>query len=134
MDDSLISSQRISEAIVVDELLEKFKGFKNLKRVSAFVALDGERKYQESLHKKTGQEVISVPGELALLKVYLDKAFVIYMETFGDPKEMPTMDVIRKIGGICLRALENHGCPLRDIEGSLAKRPSEHRAKNNGGV
>lgn len=128
MDGALIDSQRVSEAIVVDEWLAKWKGFKHYKRVQAFVALDGERNYQESLHKKTGQDPISIPGELALLKTYLDKAFGTYAETFGDPGEKPTMDVIRKITAIGLRALENYGCPLRDVEGSLAARPPEHRA------
>lgn len=129
MDSALIDSQRISESIVVDEWLARWKGWKNYKRVQAFVALDGEREYQESLHKKTGQDPISIPGELALLQVYLTKALITYADTFGDPGEKPTMDVIRKITAIGLRALENYGCPLRDIEASLAARPPEHRAE-----
>lgn len=129
MDSALIDSQRVSESIVVDEWLAKWKGYKSYKRVQAFVALDGEREYQESLHKKTGQDPISLPGELALLQVYLNKALMAYAETFGDPGEKPTMDIIRKITAIGLRALENYGCPLRDIAGSLAARPPEHRAR-----
>lgn len=113
MDGALIDSQRLAESDVVDVWLKKWKGFKNYKRVQAFVALDGEREYQESLHKDTNQEQLSIPGELALLKVYLDKAFVAYADTFGDPGEKPTMNVVRKICGIALRCMENHGSVMR---------------------
>lgn len=131
MDGALIDSQRVTESIVVDDILAKFKGSDNYKRVRAFDKLLSERLYQESLHKKTGQDPISIPGELILMYQYLQKAFEAYGETFGDPGEKPTMDVIRKITAIGLRAIENYGCPYRDIEGSLAKRPPEHRADNN---
>lgn len=113
VDAAQIDSQRISESICVDEMLAKWKGAKNYRRVLAFVALDSERDYQESLHKDTNQEQLSIPGELALLKVYLDKAFIAYADTFGDPGEKPTMDVIRKIGAIALRCMENHGSVKR---------------------
>lgn len=131
MDGALIDSQRISESIIVDEILKKWRGAENYKRVLTFEALIGEREYQESLHKKTGQDPISISGELVLIFNYLQKAFNTYGETFGDPEEKPTMDVIRKITAIGLRALENYGCPLRDIEGSLAARPTEDISEAN---
>ena len=130
VDGALIDSdsQRLAEDAAVHSVLVQWEGYKNLKRVKAFHALNGERTYQERLYKKTGQDLISIPGELALLKVYLDKAFETYAETFGDPGEKPTMDTLRKVTAIGLRVLENYGCPLRDIEASLAARSPEQIA------
>lgn len=84
-------------------------------RIEAFNVLDGERAYQEGLHKKTGQHPISLPGELILLRVYLRKAEEAYAATFGDPGERPTMDVIRKVTAIGLRCMENHGSIKRKL-------------------
>lgn len=109
MDEAMMASQKLTEAEVVHTMLVEWEGFENLKRLMAFKAILGERDYQDKLHKDTNQEPLSVPGELALLKIYLDKAFVIYGDTFGDPKELPTMDVIRKIATIAFRCMENHG-------------------------
>lgn len=130
MDGALIDSQRVSESIVVDELLAKFKGFKNYRRVLAFAALAGERYYQESLHKDSNQEQLSIPGELALLRVYLNKAFDAYAATFGDPGEKPTMDIMRKICAIALRCMENYGSVERvppDLSRALPVDPQSTR-------
>lgn len=105
MDGALIESQRLSESIVVDELLEKFKGFKNLKRVEAFTALDGEREYQDGFNGRQ----LSVGEELCLLQCYINKAMTEYANTLNAPSEPATMKVIRKIGAVCLRAMEHHG-------------------------
>lgn len=82
-------------------------------RTETYNVLDGERTYQESLHKKPGQHPISLPGELILLRVYLRKAEEAYAVTFGDPGEKPTMNVMRKITAIGLRCMENHGAVPR---------------------
>lgn len=105
IDGALIDSQRLAESEVVGKLLKKWEGYKNLKRVRGFVALDGEREYQED--KFPGVEPLA--GELILLRVYLEKAEATFVFTHGDPKEKSTMDIIREIGGICLRCMENHG-------------------------
>ena len=106
-------SQKISESLVVDEFLCNLKDI-DLKRVEAFNALSGEREYQESLHEDTNQQQLSIPGELVLLRVYLRKAEEAYAVTFGDPGEKPTMDVVRKIGAIALRCMENYGSVKRE--------------------
>lgn len=104
MDGALIDSQRLTESEVVNELLERWKGYENLKRVKAFVALDGEREYQE----KFNSDVLSVGEELCLIQCYVNKAMIEYANTRKAPSEPATMDVIRKIGAMCLRSMENH--------------------------
>lgn len=84
------------------------------KRLAAFDALNGEREYQDSLHEDTNLEQLSIPGELVLLGVYLRKAEEAYAATFGDLGEKPTMDVVRKIGAIALRCMENFGSVRRE--------------------
>lgn len=109
MDSASIESQKLSEEHVIDMLLAKWRVYKAIKRVRAFDALDSERNYQEDINP--GE--IPIPEELVLLRVYLRKAEEAFAATFGDPSERPTMDVIRKIGGICLRCMENHGSVKR---------------------
>jgi len=104
MDGALIDSQRLLESEVVDRSLERWKGYENLKRVKAFVALDGERKYQEKFNSR----VLSVGEELCLIQCYVNKALTEYANTLNVPSEPVTMDVIRKIGAMCLRSMENH--------------------------
>lgn len=122
MDGALIDSQRLVESEIVDMLLENWKGFENFKRVKAFDVLDDERKYQEQFNSN----VLSVGEELCLLQCYINKAMVEYVNTLNVPSEPATMEVIRKIGAMCLRAMENHGSIRRNsIEVSRAKLEEE---------
>lgn len=111
MDGALIDSQRVSESIVVDKLLEQFKGYKKYERVRAFVALNTERLYQEQFNARK----LSVGEELCLLQCYINKAMVKYADTLNAPSEPATMEVIRKIGAMCLRAMEHHGSIKRKL-------------------
>lgn len=87
-------------------------------RAIVYSLIDGEREYQDRLNPKQ-----VYPGcDIALLHQYLGKATDVFANTFGDPNEQPTMDVLRKIAAICVRAMEQNGCPARDIENSLAMR------------
>jgi hypothetical protein len=105
MDEALILSQQLSETALVDTLLKKFRGYENLKRVQTFSALDGERKFQERFNSRK----LSVGEELCLLQCYVNKAMTAYADTLNAPSEPATMEVIRKIGAMCVRAMENHG-------------------------
>jgi len=71
-----------------------------------------ERDYQD---QDVNPEVMSVGDELSLLRAYLRDAEDAFKTGFGDPHEAPTMDVIRKIGGICIRAMQNHGAVPRTV-------------------
>lgn len=84
-----------------------------MKREDVYKLIDGEREYQKKL-RTLGEQGFPVEEEMVLLRVYLRKAEDIYAETFGDPKEVPTMNVIRKIAGICVRCMEYHDTPARE--------------------
>lgn len=80
-------------------------------REEVYKLIDGERKYQDNVGG--AKRVLPIEGEMILLRTYLQKAEKAYTETFGDPTELPTMDVIRKIAGICVRCMENNDTPER---------------------
>ena len=82
-------------------------------RQMVYNLIDGEREYQDSLHERLNQNQIPLTGELVLLRAYLRKAEEVYTETFGDSEEKPTMDIIRKIAGICVRCMEHNETPHR---------------------
>jgi hypothetical protein len=79
------------------------------KQALAFDALIGERKYQEQFNSRK----LSVGEELCLIQCYVNKAMQAYADTLNAPSEPATRDVIRKIGAMCLRAMENHGAVKR---------------------
>ena len=87
-------------------------------REEVFARIEDERNYQDKLNTYS----LSIGGELTLLRKYLRDAEDTFAETFGDPTEQPTMDIVRKLAAICVRAIERNGCPLRDIAGSLKER------------
>lgn len=82
-----------------------------MKRSTVYKLIDGERKYQNEIGG--AKRVLPIEGEIILLQTYLRKAENAYTETFGDSKELSTMDVIRKLAGICVRCMENHETPPR---------------------
>lgn len=70
-------------------------------------AIDGERAYQMDLNENDAG--MSVEAELLLLEEYIARARQTWTATFGDPTEKATRDCIRKIAGIAVRCMENHG-------------------------
>ena len=80
-------------------------------RAMAFDALHGEREYQEQFNPN----VLSVGEELCLIQCYVNKAMAEYANTLNAPSEPATRDVIRKIGAMCLRCMENHGSIKREV-------------------
>lgn len=82
-----------------------------MERKEVYELIDGERDYQAEMGAR---RVLPIEGEMLLLSTYLRKAETVYAETFGDPGEMPTMDVIRKIAAIAVRCMENHPTPPRE--------------------
>lgn len=75
--------------------------------------LSKEREYQ---NQDVNPDVMSVGDELVLLRAYLRDAEDAFKTGFGDDHEKPTMDVIRKLGGICIRAMQNHGAVPRTVK------------------
>ncbi len=111
MDAALILSQRLSEDKVVADLLKQWTGYENLKRVQAFDAIESERQYQKKLNPNDVK--MSIEAELLLLEEYIGLARTTWTQSFGDDEETPTRHFFRKIAGIAVRAMENHGALRR---------------------
>jgi len=82
-----------------------------------FKKIRDERDYQD--HLCTLKELPlspTVEGELVMLKTYIDKTLIMWTK---NPSSPTILSELRKIAGITIRALENHGCPKRDIKGLL---------------
>lgn len=74
--------------------------------------IDIERDYQDSL-STDHQGKPSIEGELLMIQEYVNRARSAWTGNFDDNNEEPTRHMIRKIAGIAVRCLENHGCPDR---------------------
>lgn len=83
-------------------------------RNKVYAAISAERDYQDSLRDvgKFSEEVLSLPGELTCIQVYLDKAMASYADNSGEAPE-ETMRIVCKIAAMCVRAMEHHGAPPR---------------------
>jgi hypothetical protein len=83
-------------------------------REQVYKKIDIERQYQDSLSTQHfGTPTIE--GELLMLQDYIDRARKAWVDNFEDNNEEPARHFIRKIAGIAIRCLENHGCPEREI-------------------
>lgn len=82
----------------------------NKNRTNAYLAIDGERAYQEDIHPHP--EPLTVGEELILLEEYIAKAREKWVKE-GRP-EVATLNGIRKVAAIAVRCLEQHGAPRRD--------------------
>ena len=78
-------------------------------RFDVYRALDSERDYQENLWRGNHLEI----GEsILLIEEYVARARVIWA---GEPKpEAESLEFIRKIGGIAVNCMEQHGAPQRE--------------------
>ena len=76
-----------------------------------------ERDYQD--HLCTIKELPlnpTIEGELVMLKTYIDKTLVLWTK---NPSNDQVLSELRKIAGITIRCLQNHGCPKRDLSDIL---------------
>ena len=86
-------------------------------RNEVYAAVDSEREYQEyvvdpSLSEQESFDKHSLPGELVLMKLYLDRATNLWA---GRPTNETALDCVRKIAGIAVRCMEHHGAPPRMV-------------------
>ena len=58
----------------------------------------------------------TIEGELVMLKTYIDKTLVLWTK---NPSNAQVLSELRKIAGITVRCLENHGCPSRNMSDML---------------
>lgn len=78
-----------------------------------FQKIRDERDYQD--HLCTLKELPLTPtveGELVMLKTYIDKSLIMWTKNPSSPQ---ILSELRKIAGIAIRGLQNHGCPKRDM-------------------
>ena len=50
-----------------------------------------------------------------MLHEYINRARIAWTDNFDNNNEEPARHMIRKIAGIAVRCLENHGCPERKL-------------------
>lgn len=78
-------------------------------RDRVYKAITTERIYHNTL---PNTYTLSIGEEIALLLKYSNKALDAWSEDFVTP-EIEALNMIRKIAGIAVRCMENHGAPLR---------------------
>ncbi len=89
-------------------------------RAEAYAAIDSERAYQEKRWGEGGDSIIHVGmsandrtlDEFALyIRMYAEELAVIAAHE-SDPEK--SLDFIRKVGALCIGAMEAHGAPCRE--------------------
>jgi hypothetical protein len=84
-----------------------------MRRTEVYRLIDGERAYQDALYYVDGRtdgRQKSVGDYLTLIRAYSALADAEYT---GNPGDKSALQVIRKIAGICVQAMEVHGAPPR---------------------
>lgn len=78
-----------------------------ISREVVYRAIDSERKYQ---NEKWAGHSHEVGAYLTLLRSYINKAEEAWTSNKGDEE---ALDVVRKIAGISVHCMEEHGAPFR---------------------
>lgn len=81
----------------------------NEARRNAFAAISSERDYQDT--KWVGHRH-EVGAYLTMLRTYLHEAEEAWTRSSGDEEALKG---IRKIGGIAVACMEEHGAPMREL-------------------
>lgn len=84
-------------------------------RENVYKCIDGEREYQNKLNWNH-KDHPSLEAEILLMEEYLLKARQQWTNSDDDTL---ALDIIRKITGMGVRCLENHGCPERQIKNEM---------------
>ena len=80
-------------------------------RAEVYAAIDSERDYQDRLGAdRTAGQAHPVGSYLTMLRHYLREAEEAWTKTAGDAA---ALESIRKIAGISVRCMEDHGTTLR---------------------
>ena len=91
---------------------------KETPRAEVYAAIDSERDYQthawrENAGLSATEPVRTVAEELLMLEEYTAKARAAWTAAPRAIEVAATTDILRKCAAICVRAMENHGAPLR---------------------
>lgn len=93
-------------------------GERKMSREGVYRLIDGERDYQNALGPdRTDGAPRTVGDYLTMMQHYLAKATEAWVMNPGDQE---ALDVVRKLGGIAVHCMEDHGAPERrvSLEGS----------------
>jgi hypothetical protein len=83
-------------------------------RQEVYEAINTERDYQDGLWKQTPEHQTSIGETVLLIEEYTARA---RLEWTGEPApETQTLHIIRKIAGIAVRCMEQHGAPKRGCD------------------
>ena len=87
-----------------------------MSRKEVYKRIDEERDYQDSfvddMVEASDGMSMSVGEEILLIEEYAAKARTEWTNDFDQP-EVSALHMLRKIAGICVRCMENHGAPKR---------------------
>ena len=86
-----------------------------MKRKDVYDLIDSERDYQEA--EWPTSQALPTPGEMVLMRSYLRKFEEEYQKDDDAPNEsapIGALHMIRKMGALCVRALENVDPGLKD--------------------
>lgn len=100
-------------------------------RQLAYIAIDSERLYQDRTWVEnsgaTEQPVRTVAEELLMLEDYVARARKAWTDAPRATEVQVTTDILRKCAGIAVRALENHGAPVRGEDGTIVLTDAQSR-------
>jgi hypothetical protein len=83
-------------------------------RNTVYAAIDSEREYQDrvwSENAPTDPRPLSIGKDILLIEEYVTKARLAWSKEMRP--ELGALEQIRKIAGIAVRCMENHGAPKR---------------------
>lgn len=83
-------------------------------RKEVYKAVDGERDYQDAQREggRFTEAVLPVAGELLIMQEYVSKGIAAYVALPGETP-LSSLEAIRKIVAVGVRALEHYGAPKR---------------------
>lgn len=89
-----------------------------MKREDVYKLIDGERDYQDTQWPEQAAEdsdarALSIGEDILLMEEYIANARTSW--SVERRPETGALDIIRKIAGIVVRCMENHGAPARKL-------------------
>lgn len=84
-------------------------------RDEVYAAIDGEREYQDNTISnkfgvQRGEVIHPVAAEILMMEDYVQRARKEWTDNKGVE---PALQMVRKVAGLAVRCMENHGAPKR---------------------
>ena len=85
-------------------------------RSVVYQAIDSERDYQDRLWPQDGStgfpNPLTIGEQILLAEAYIAQARLVWAKE--KKPEMLALNIIRKVAGICVNCMEQHGAPFRE--------------------